>query len=99
MIKKDISEWKKKYNERVKLAYKAYSLLNDKYQNCFETPLSFVTREQLHVAPVVILIDSQQSQKDFSGDKSFEVLHRVTSGEKPEKNMIYKFLRDKRLKC
>lgn len=97
MIKKDISEWKEEYEERVKLAYKAYSFLKDKYKDCFETPLRFVTREQLHVAPVVILIDSQHYQKDFSVDNRFEVLHRVTSGEKPEKNMVYKFLKDKRL--
>ena len=97
MIKKDISEWKEKYRERFKLAYKAYSFLNDRYQDCFETPLRFVTSEQPHVAPVVILIDSQQPQKDFSEDNSFEVLHRVVRGEKPEKKMIYKFLKDKRL--
>jgi putative PLP-dependent aminotransferase (TIGR04422 family) len=99
LLKKDISEWKEKYIERLELANRAYSFLNHKYQDYFEKPFNLAAREQLKFAPVVILLDSQKADEEFLTENTFEILHRIESAKKPQKYMVYKFLQDDKLIC
>ena len=99
LLKKDILEWKEKYMERLDLANRAYSFLNDKYREYYEKPLNLAAREQLKFAPVVIVLGSQKVDEDFLTENAFEILHRIKSGGKPQKYKVYKFLQDEHLKC
>ena len=99
LLKKDISEWKEKYMERLNLADRAYSFLNHNNQDHFEKPLNLATIGQLKFAPVVILLGSQKANEEFLTENAFEILHRIESGKKPQKYMVYKFLQDDKLIC
>jgi len=99
LIEKDILEWKEKYMERLDLLNQAYSFLNDKYREYYEKPQNFAASEKLKFAPVVIVLDSEKPNKNLSAESAFEILHRIESGKKPEKYMVYKLLKDERLKC
>jgi hypothetical protein len=50
-------------------------------------------------APVVVVVSSYVPAKSNWADKYFKIMHRFSSGSKPEKRTVYKFLQDKGLRC
>ena len=89
---RDVSEWGKLYDERLKLIKKNSFLLNQKYSIYLEYRKDFESGIQVPLAPVFLLELSEEQLSALVGDAKFQVMHKIQSGNRPQKVTVYKFL-------
>lgn len=97
LIKTDVLKWKEKYLARLNLAEKAYSLFENRYQKYFVLTKIINRKVNREIAPVVILLSSQETREEFPLEYLFQFMHKTESGKKPQKYLVYRFLKDKHL--
>jgi putative PLP-dependent aminotransferase (TIGR04422 family) len=97
-ILKDISAWGQKYQERKKLNQKAQFVLGEFYSQSFESIRYDVKNTQREATPVLPVELEPSNPEVLKLNKGFRIMHRIESGKRPQRVLVYKFLQDGHLK-
>ena len=95
---KDVMGWNETYCERKEIMQSSFKLLRAKYSNHLGTQKEIAAESLTHVSPVLIFELNNQNFSLLEIDENFQIMHKIESGKKPKKVMVYKFLQKGSLK-
>ena len=97
-ILKDVSIWREKYNRREKLKQKAQIFLSEIYPQRLKSMPNPVEISQSELAPVISVELEYSDPEALKLIKTFQIMHKIESGKRPQRVGVYKFLQDGHLK-
>lgn len=97
-ILKDVSIWREKYEKRANLRKKAQILLSEFYLNRFESICKPIEITRSEVSPVISVGLEHIDSEALKLTETFQIMHKIESGKRPQKVEVYKYLQDGRLK-
>jgi putative PLP-dependent aminotransferase (TIGR04422 family) len=94
-IFKDVSGWHEKYCERKKLIHHSFKLLSMKYSDYLGVQRDIAAEDLIHASPVLAFELSIKNPVQSDLFRDFQIMHKIESGKRPQKVMVYKFLQKK----
>ena len=89
---KDILLWDLMYREKRELMQNCFKLLRTKYSDYLDIQKENPAEAVVYSSPVLIFELSNQDSSLPGIDENFQIMHKIKSGERPQKVLVYKFL-------